>query len=310
MTTTVRLTVEALESRDVPSGFPVQTFKIPAGMDFPGNLTVGGDGNVWFTSELSPAVGYVTPAGVAQAFNTSAVSHSGPSGLTRGPDNNMWFVEFWSNKFGKITPTGQITQFAFRQNHGPESIALGPDHRFWVTTFDGTVGRVTPHGKVTWFHPVNGGSNKIVPFHGSLFLKESNAIGRIATSGKLTRTFKMPHHGTLEDLTIGPDHRLWFTEHTGWGIDFLGSMTASGHMREYAIPVGHSNLGQLTAAADGNLYIREADYLLGVNPQGTVFANQYLGFIAGEGSVVQGSDGNVWYAEGVLGRIGVAHVRG
>jgi virginiamycin B lyase len=310
MSTRIRLTVEQLESRDVPSGIPVQTFPLPANTNFPGHLTVGGDGNVWFASGLAATVGYVTPAGSVTVFNTAAVSRHGMDGLTRGPDGNIWFVEFWDNKFGKITPTGQITSFTFKQNHGPDSIALGPGHQFWITTFDGTVGRVTPHGKVTWFHPKGGGGNEIVPFHGALFLKQSNAIARMATDGKVTHTSKMPHHGTVEDLIVGPDNKLWFTEHTGGGMDFLGSLSASGHIREYAIPVGNQTLGQLTAAADGNLYIREGDDLVGVHPDGLVFADQYLGFIAGEGSVVQGSDGNVWYAEGVLGRIGVAHVMG
>jgi streptogramin lyase len=308
MTTKVHLTVEQLECRAVPSGIPVQPFKIPAGMNFPDHLTVGGDGKVWFTSELSPMVGSITPAGVATGFSTSAVSDKGLSGLTRGRDNNIWFIEFWDNKFGKITPSGQITSFTLRQKHGPDSIALGPDHRFWITTFDGTVGRVTPHGKATWFHPKGGGGDKIVPFHGELFLKRGNDIGRMTTDGRLTGKFKMPHHGSVEDLIVGPGNRLWFTEHTGGGIDFLGSMTASGRMREFPIGVGRSNLGQLTEGADGNLYVRQGDNLLGVHPDGTLFANQYLGFIAGEGSVVKGSDGNVWYAEGVLGRVGVASV--
>jgi virginiamycin B lyase len=310
MSTPIRLNVEQLECRDVPSGFPVQTFKLPAGTNFPGNLTVGGDGNVWFTCGLATTVGYVTPTGSAKVFDTTSVSRHGIDGLTRGPDGNLWFVEFWDNKFGKITPTGQIAQVRLRQDHGPTGITLGPDHKFWITTFDGSVGRISTHGKAKWFHPKVDGLHQIVDFHGALYVREDRIIGRLATDGVITHKFKTHFHGNLEDLAFGPDGKLWFTEHTGSGTDFVGSLGGSGHVVEHPVDVGNSGLGQLTGAADGNLYVREGDYMLGVHTDGTVFAKQYLGFIAGDGSVVEGSDGNAWYAEGVLGRIGVAHVNG
>jgi virginiamycin B lyase len=309
MSIKVRLTVEQLECRDVPSGFPVQTFKLPANTNFPGHLTVGGDGNVWFTSGLAATVGNVTPAGSVKVFNTASVSRHGLDGLTRGPGNDIWFVEFWDQKIGKITPTGQITQFTLRKGYGPTGIAMGPDHNLWITTFDGPIGRVTPHGKVTWFHPRAFGPRQIVRFHGALYLREDTAIDRMTTGGKVLDRFK-PHHGSIVDMAVAPDGKLWFTQHTGSGTDYVGVLSGSGHMREYPVFVANNGLGNITAAADGNLYIREGDYMIGMHPNGAVFTSQYLGFIAGNGSVVEGSDGNVWYAEGVLGRIGVAQVTG
>jgi virginiamycin B lyase len=305
----VQLTVEQLERRDVPSGFPVQSFRLPAGTNFPGHLTLGGDGNVWFSSGLASNVGYITPTGAVTVFNTAAFSAHGLDGLTRGPDNNIWFIEFFDGKVGEITSTGQIIRDQ-HLSHGPVSITTGPDRNLWVTTFDNFVGRVRPSGAVTWFRHRGESLGEIASFHGALYFQEDNAIGRIATDGVFTGNFRLHHHGHVEDLVVGPDGRLWFTEHTGTGVDYVGSLTAGGHLREYPVPVGSSGLGHLTAAADGNLYVRQGDNLIGVHPNGVVFASQNLGFIAGDGSVVQGGDGNVWYAEGVLGRIGVAHVVG
>jgi streptogramin lyase len=306
----VRPTVERLETRDLPSGFPVQPFKLPSGTNFPGHLTLGGDGNVWFSCGLASTVGYITPAGSSIVFNTGSVSVHGMDGLTRGPGNNISFVEFWDDKVGAITPTGRIIQHRLKGHHSPDSIAFGPDGHLWVTSFDNFVGRVSRSGAVQWFHNPGEGANKILSFHGALYLQEDNIIGRIATDGVFTGKFRMPHHGQVEDIAVGPGNKLWFTEHTGSGIDYVGSLTAAGRIHEYPVLAVNGGVGHLTAAADGNLYVRQGDNLIGLHPDGLLFASQNLGFIAGNGSVVQGSDGNVWYAEGVLDRIGVAHVTG
>jgi virginiamycin B lyase len=305
----VRLTVERLERRDVPSGIAVQPFKLPAGTNFPDHLTLGGDGNVWFSCDLANLVGSITPAGSVTVFNTSSVSAHGLDGLTRGRDNNIWFSEFYG-KVGKITPTGQITQYRLKHHGEPESIAAGPDGKLWITTFDNYVGRVTRSGAVIWFRHGGEGLGKIVSFHGALYFQEYDIIGRIATDGVFTGKFRMPHHGHVGDLAVGPDGKLWFTEQTGSAVDYVGSLTAAGRIQEYPVPATNGGVGHLTAAGDGNIYVRDGDDLMGLHPDGTVFASQDLGFIAGNGPVVQGGDGNVWYAEGLRDKIGVARVAG
>jgi streptogramin lyase len=304
----VRLRLEALESRDVPTSISVQTFALPSGTNFPDHLTLGGDGNIWFSNGLASKVGNITPAGTTTIFDTSAVSHHGMDGLTRGPDNNIWFVELFDNKIGKITPSGHITQFQLKGRHGPDSIATGPDHNLWVTTFDNHVGRITPSGVATFFQHKGEFVRKVVSFHGALYVEENDTIGRIATNGVFTGEFKLPHPGRLNDLTAGPNGELWFTENGSSGTNYLGSMSPSGHIHEVPVPGG--SLGHLTPGPGGNLYIRQGDNLLDVQPNGTIVATQSLDFGAGDGSVVQGPGGNVWYAEGVLDKVGQATVTG
>ena len=62
--------VEALEQRCLFSAptFPIQIHKLPKGTNFPGNLTVGTSGNVWFTCGLAHEIGYITPAGKTRIF--------------------------------------------------------------------------------------------------------------------------------------------------------------------------------------------------------------------------------------------------
>jgi streptogramin lyase len=148
----------------------------------------------------------------------------------------------------------------------------------------------------------------MVPFHGALYLQGIDTITRMTTGGKFTHTFKMPHGGRVADIAPGPGGTLWFAEHTGAAFDYVGWLTPGGHMQEYPVATNYGGVGYLCAAGDGNLYVRQGDYMTGIHPDGQVFASQYLGFIAGGGSLVEGSDGNIWYSEGVLDRIGVAHV--
>jgi virginiamycin B lyase len=306
MSTQVHLTVEQLERRDVPSGLSLQTYKIPRGTNFPDQLTLGGDGNIWFTSGLAATLSSITPSGRITVYNTSAVTSHKLDGLTRGPNGNIWFVEGLDNKIGEITPTGSIKAFTLGHDYLPGSVTTGPDHNLWVSTVRNTIGRVTQHGHVTWFQHRGELIHQIVSFHGALYFAEEDAIGRVTTHGTFSRNLRPHHGGTIGYLAVGPDNKLWFSENTRTGTDFVGSLTASGHIQEYPVAVGNSGLGQITAGGDGNLYVRLGDNLVGMHPDGTAFVNQYLGFIAGEGSVTKGSDGNVWYAEGVLGQIGVA----
>jgi virginiamycin B lyase len=263
---------------------------------------------VWFSTGLASKVGYITPTGSTTLFSTAAVSPHGLDGLTRGPDNNIWFVELFNHKIGKITPTGHITQFTLKGGHGPDSITTGPDKNLWVTTFDNFVGRVSPSGVTTWFHHKGEGMKKIVSLHGSLYVQENDTIGRIAPNGKFTGEFKLPHGGHLQDIAVGPDGNLWFTEKpkNNSAINYVGDLTPAGRIHEYPISTSAGSLGHLSAAGNGDLFVRQGDNLIDVRTNGAVVASQNLDFIAGDGSVVEGPGGNVWYAEGVLDKIGEA----
>ncbi|HTZ54211.1 MAG TPA: hypothetical protein VMB20_04045 [Candidatus Acidoferrum sp.] len=69
----------------------------------PQNLTIGRDGNVWFT-DSSGYVGFVAlntcASGTCKAFEYSV--GGSPWGITSGPDGNIWFTDSSTNKIGKV----------------------------------------------------------------------------------------------------------------------------------------------------------------------------------------------------------------
>jgi streptogramin lyase len=87
----------------------------------PGVMTVGPDGNLWFTEEnyfsttRGNRIGRISPQDPGDGSTIADFElpnpNSNPNDLTVGPDNNLWFTEYNGNRIGRITVDGQITEF-------------------------------------------------------------------------------------------------------------------------------------------------------------------------------------------------------
>jgi streptogramin lyase len=88
------------------------TFTDPAGnIAEPEDITLGLDGNYWFTNFGNGRIGRITTAGAVTTFADPAGNLIRPFGITAGPDGNIWFTDFRSNVVGRITPAGAIATF-------------------------------------------------------------------------------------------------------------------------------------------------------------------------------------------------------
>ncbi|MGC2243438.1 MAG: hypothetical protein WBA06_07425 [Candidatus Aquilonibacter sp.] len=69
----------------------------------PQNLTIGRDGNVWFTDSTG-YVGFVALNTCSSGTCKVYEYHAGgsPWGITSGPDGNIWFTDSSTNKIGKV----------------------------------------------------------------------------------------------------------------------------------------------------------------------------------------------------------------
>jgi streptogramin lyase len=279
--------------RITPAG-QISEFLIPA---FKGNraearqLTLGKDGNIWFTSitlagrgtESNGFIGRVTTAGVITEFGTpTAVSN--PGAIAVGSDGNVWFTEH--NAIGRITSIGQVTEFPMPASCvgacGPAGLMVrGSDGNLWFSTqFPSGLGRITPTGQVSLFPEPNA----------------NQALAMIA--------------GT--NLTVGSDGNVWFLESTGDVHDQvfrIGRITTAGQITEFLIPAFKGNraaANQLTAAPDGNIWFTSATL------NGRIQSNGFIGRITTAGVITQfgtptavsdpdaiaiGSDNNVWFTE-------------
>jgi streptogramin lyase len=170
----------------------------------PLGITVGPEGNLWFTDahETAPAIGKIELGAENEIKKITECSaglnaESKPLGIVTGADGNLWFIDGnpTARAIGKVNPsTCEIEEFATGENSepggsnsefGPWGIVAGPDGNVWFTE-NGTneangkaLCRITPSGTITCF-------------------KE----GLVATSSPST------------GLTVGGG-KLWFSDNSG-----------------------------------------------------------------------------------------------
>ncbi len=151
-----------------------RSFPIPTGSQ-PISITLGPDGNFWFTLQNSSQVARITPQGVITEFTTPSFSF--PFDITPGPDGNVWFSEGSTGQIAFITPEGRITEIMFSLFDASSGITTGPDGNIWFCDLTG------------------------------------NNIWRYALDTQTLSKFPIPTPNSFpEEIAVGADGNLWFTE--------------------------------------------------------------------------------------------------
>ena len=184
------------------SGYAAQarshSFPIPTPSSQPIHITIGPDGNFWFTEANSSRVARITPQGVITEFQTPTFSF--PFDITPGPDGNVWFSEGSNGQIAFITPAVQITEIIFSNFDASSGITSGPDGNIWFTDLTG------------------------------------NNIWRYDLSAQALTKFPVPTPDSFpSEITAGADENLWFTEESG---NKIGRITPSGVITEFGNDLG------------------------------------------------------------------------
>ena len=170
----------------------VKSFPIRGGTQ-PFAITMGEDGNFWFTLSNSSKVARITPRGAISYFRTPSLSN--PAFITPGPDGNIWFGEGSTGKIASITPDGIITEHQFSFFGVSVGITTGSDGNIWFTD-------QTDHA--VWRFEI--------------------ATGRFIE-------FRTPTANSFPgDITTGSDGNMWFTEQA---VDKFGRITPDGMITEF-----------------------------------------------------------------------------
>jgi streptogramin lyase len=86
------------------AGARPRSFPIPTGSQ-PISITMGAEGNFWFTLQNSSQVARITPQGVMTEFVPP--SFSSPFDITPGPEGNVWFSEGFDRADWIYHPVGR-----------------------------------------------------------------------------------------------------------------------------------------------------------------------------------------------------------
>lgn len=238
-------------------------FPIPTPICGAQGITVGADGNLWFTEYNAGKIGRITPSGLITEFVIPS-SHSGPNAISAGPDGNVWFTESYANAIGRITPDGTITEFPIpTPGFGPIGIASGPDGNVWFTDGSNGIGRITPTGVISQFGVASG----VIPFSivanldGNLWFTDlRGAIGKITPGGTVTE-YSTCNGGAgfacySTSIAASPDGDLWLTDNDGniGAIDTFSTRQLSGREVKTISDDGLI-LGGITVAPDGDIWV-------------------------------------------------------
>jgi formylglycine-generating enzyme required for sulfatase activity/streptogramin lyase len=250
--------------RITPAG-TITEFPLAAASSRSRGVAAGTDGNIWFTGSGSVSVGVITPAGAITEFTPQYVSSA--NYVARGPatDSSIWYTDGFY--VGRIATNGTPGNFVERHSiaNGLGPLVSGLDlFTMWVaggTGIDGRIYRVYTGGSSIWTvteFMVSGSQGiygiTVGPDRNIWFTTTTDRIGRLTTSGTLTR-FLLPNPNAAPyGIATGPDGNLWFTENTG---NKIGRITPTGTITEFPVPTPNAGLRGITAGADGNLWFIE-----------------------------------------------------
>jgi virginiamycin B lyase len=284
------------------------------GQQTPTAITLGPDGNMWFTAGCGGNIGKVTSDGTITEYRAKASGGTFPQGITV-LGNNLWFADQF-NAIGEMTTDGVLVNSypatGGGAGTGPNAIAAGPDGKLWFgqIAVQDNVSNMTTAGVQTDF-PLgfNGGlTNGVVAGPDNRMWFTENYIGgsivRVTTTGTV-QEYTTGLTGSPQGITVGPDNNLWFTETNGLNPGFVSNITTNGVITEFALPGSNSSPHGITAGGDGNLWFVESN----VNK---IASSTTAGLItefqdptgAGLTGIAKGTDGSLWFTECYTNSIG------
>jgi virginiamycin B lyase len=225
-------TSQSVVARITPAGqitefpLPPSTSDLPR---WPMGLTAGPDGNIWFADPNASSIGVLGVDGVLRSENVlpkTDVWLDVPSTLVLGPDKNMWFGE--ATRLGRLTPAGVVTFFPVPQFNGmpwgsAPLLAL-PGGTLWGNGPESSLRRIALPGADASQLRID---DLVMPNHGdgsgqgagglaygsdgNVWYTAGENVGCVTPDGRFHQ-IPLPLPGLANDITLGPDGALWFTE--------------------------------------------------------------------------------------------------
>ena len=142
----------ATESPGVPSTEPasasaqIQEFPVPPGTH-PHDVAPAPDGSVWYTAQISGALGKLDPE-TGETRHIPLGSGSSPHGVIVGPDGAPWITDSGLNAIVRVDPqTEEVQKFPLPAESGYANLntaAFDPNGILWFTGQNGIYGRLDP----------------------------------------------------------------------------------------------------------------------------------------------------------------------
>jgi streptogramin lyase len=305
--------------RETSNGLTIVRYALPGstvgtpGTNFPVQIVVGPDNNLWTVENLKNKVDRITTSGAITQFATGFGGSPFPVGIAKGSDGNIWFND-GNCTIGRISTSGTLqSSVTIPPGTGCSLwfMTQGPDGNVWfIAQGINSVGYVdsglTPH---VFTIPTSNAINYVLDGitagpDNAVWFSESGAskIARVptnASSGAQITEYSTPTPASMPlGIALGPDGNLWFVE---FNSDLYAKITTSGVITEYSgviNPAAFANPVIITAGPDGNMWIPQGGGAVRFSTSSPTTATIPLfndTAQTDDKSVVAGPDGNLWF---------------
>lgn len=281
--------------------------------NFPIEIIVGPDNNLWTVENLKNKVDRITTSGTITQFATGFGGSPFPVGIAKGSDGNIWYND-GNCTIGRMTTSGALqASVVIPPGTGCNLwyMTQGPDGNVWfIAQGINSVGYVdsglTPH---VFTIPTSNAVGYVLAGiaagpDNAVWFSESQAskIARVptnATSGAQITEYSTPTSSSQPlGIALGPDGNLWFVE---FNSDLFAKITTSGVITEYPgvlNPANFTNLVVIAQGPDGNMWIPQGGGAVRfsvTNPTAAVTPGFTDTAQTDDKGVVAGPDGNIWF---------------
>ena len=259
----------------------------------PTGITVGSDGNIWFSESGAGAIGVLStsnPTTNIQNYSQGLLPDAHPFGITSVPGGNIWFTDEHNNAIGWINPSS------------PNSITE-------ILVSSSLVGIQ------------NFGSQIIAGPGGNLYFTESSAIGIYNPSANQWSQVSLPSGQEPFGIAVGPDNQsIWYTweipTSLGSGPQSSGIGTFNAFAPPSTILPGSSfqlttpsggvtpQPNRITSGPDGELYFTDTGNgaIYSIDPTSHVISQpNFIGKTVISNplpyGITTGPDGNLWFTD-------------
>ncbi len=207
----------------------------------PVGITLGPDGNIWFTEQRDNLIGMINPATAPQTggvvpvssgvvtVDSAGLSGTGPTELASA-DGKLWITELNGNSIGEFDPSNAgagVTQVTLNGASDPQTLGIAfAGGNLWVgernpqgtgKTALVSIDPANPSQQVPYAVPSGSGVyNVAAGSDGNVWFTESNSnIGMInpSAASPVAEEFSTDNtNSTTNWIASGPDGNIWFTD--------------------------------------------------------------------------------------------------
>jgi streptogramin lyase len=213
-------------------------------------ITLGPDGNIWFTDYCNDKIGRITSTGIVTEFSLSGPNHR-VWGIAAGRGGDLWFTDAGQPAIGRITTSGVVTEYAMPSGWVAIPIVSGPEGRIYAGAWGGPrysagIAQVTTLGQIAVYpirvsQPIGltfGGDGNIWIVGTRSSVAEFDPIDHVGSN-----PIKLPIEGSIgDDIVRGSDGEMWISDGDTI-VEYVDDLTSIGIRLNGEISIIDPNYG-------------------------------------------------------------------